>query len=144
MAHGGNAERPGYRVKQVQQLLRHAGDDALRPVGLSMSQYSVLSVLAEDPGLSSAELARRCFVTRQSLGDVLAPLRGAELVEVGPTAATGRTRPVTLTAAGRARLAEADSAMAAVEERMVSGMSALERHALVQLLDTCARNLAAP
>jgi DNA-binding MarR family transcriptional regulator len=141
MSQGGAEDRPGYRVKQVQQLLRHAGDDALRPLGLSMSQYAVLSALAELPGASSAELARRCFITRQSLGDVLTPLRTAALVEVGSAGSGGRSRPVALTEAGRARLAEADEAMVAVEERMVAGMSALERHAFVALLATCADNL---
>ena len=45
---------------------------ALKPTGLSMAQYSTLRALHEHPEASAAELARLCFVTRQSLQDVLA------------------------------------------------------------------------
>jgi DNA-binding MarR family transcriptional regulator len=133
--------RPGWRIKQVQQLLRHAGDDALRTTGLSVSQYAVLRALADLPGASSAEVARRCFVTRQSLSDVLGGLRAAELVVPDP-ASQGRSRPTILTATGRARLEEAERTMAAVEDRMLAGLSAREVATLGELLGVCAANLA--
>ena len=132
--------RPGYRVKQVQQLMRHAGDDALRGIGLSMSQYAVLRALADRPGASSAELARRCFVTRQSVADMLGGLRTAGLV--APDVPTGgRGRPLALTDTGRARLTDAEGAMVAVEERMTDGLSPREVGTLVELLGVCAGNL---
>ena len=133
--------RVGYRVKQIQQLLRHACDDALRATGTSMSQYAVLAALAEAPGASSAELARRCFVTRQSLGEMLSGLRAAGLVTLADAAAGGRPRPVALTEPGRARLAEADAVVAEVEERMLGALTLGQRAALAELLAACARNL---
>ena len=76
------AERSiGYLIKRVQQGLRRQCDAALKPTGLSMAQYSTLRALAEHPEASAAELARLCFVTRQSLQDVLAGLRAAGLIE---------------------------------------------------------------
>ncbi|MHC1557688.1 MarR family winged helix-turn-helix transcriptional regulator [Actinomycetospora sp. C-140] len=133
-------DRPGYRVKQVQQALRHAGDAALRGIGLSVSQYAALRALADRPGASSAEVARRCFVTRQSVADVLGPLRAAGAVEDGEPA-RGRARPMALTTVGRARLAAAETAMAEVEERMLAGLSAREVATLTELLTVCAANL---
>ncbi len=133
--------RPGDRVKQLQQLLRHAGDDALRSIELSVSQYAVLRALADHPGASAAEVARRCFVTRQSLADVLGGLRAAELVVPDP-AGHGRSRPTILTATGRARLDAAERTMAGVEERMLAGLSAREVATLAELLGVCAANLA--
>jgi DNA-binding MarR family transcriptional regulator len=135
-------DRPGYRIKQVQQALRHAGDDALRGIGLSVSQYAVLRALADLPGASSAAVARRCFVTRQSLADVLAALRAAGSVTAGEPG-PGRARPMALTEAGRERLAGAETAMAAVEERMLTGLSAREVATLAELLAVCAANLEA-
>jgi DNA-binding MarR family transcriptional regulator len=132
--------RPGYLVKQVQQLLRRACDSELRTSGLSVSQYAVLRELADRPGVSAAELARRCFVTRQSLQDVLAGLRQSELVAVGePT--RGRARPVTLTAAGRKWLHSAEKAMTRAENRMLAGLGAAEQRRLSELLQRCAQNL---
>ncbi|MBB2502905.1 MarR family winged helix-turn-helix transcriptional regulator [Amycolatopsis echigonensis] len=133
--------RPGYLVKRVQQAFRQASDELLRPIGLSMAQYAVLVALAENPGASSAELARQCFVTRQSLRDVLTGLKTAGLVAVAEVAPTGRARPVRLTASGEARLSEAHRAVGEVEERMLAGMSEPERRRLAGLLSTCAENL---
>jgi DNA-binding MarR family transcriptional regulator len=133
--------RPGYLVKQVQQLLRRACDAELRECGLSVSQYAVMQALADHPGASSAELARRCFVTRQSLQDVLGGLRTAGLVTVAAQASHGRVHPVHLTAVGRRRLAVAAAAMDRAEERMLHDLSRTDRDRLATLLMRCAANL---
>ncbi|MFE3171086.1 MarR family winged helix-turn-helix transcriptional regulator [Amycolatopsis sp. NPDC059090] len=143
MSQDATTRRPGYLVKRVQQAFRQASDERLRPIGLSMSQYAVLAALAAKPGASSAELARRCFVTRQSLRDVLAGLKTAGLVAVAEEASTGRARPVRLTTTGEARLKEAERVVAEVEERMLAGMPESERRRLAELLSVCAENLAA-
>lgn len=133
--------RAGYLVKRVQQLLRQSCDEELRPAGLSMSQYAVLRALADHPAASSAELARLCFVTRQSLQDVLGGLRAADLVTVAERASSGRARPVTLTSTGRTRLRTAEGAVAVVEQRMLSGLAPREQQQLTALLTICAENL---
>ena len=133
--------RPGYLVKRAQQALNQACEREIRPLGISMAKYAVLHALADDPGISSAELARRCFVTRQSLQDVLAGLRAAGLVEVADKAATGRARPVALTTDGAALLHDADRAVSEVEERMLAGLGGEDRQRLVDLLTRCAENL---
>ena len=80
MAIVGTEATVGYLVKRVQQSLRRRCDAALRPTGLSMAQYAALRALADQPEASASELARRCFVTRQSAQDLLAGLRAAGLV----------------------------------------------------------------
>jgi len=130
----------GYLVKRVQQALRRRSDAALRDTGLSMAQYAVLRALADHPRASAAELARRCFVTRQSLHDLLTALRAARLVEsVG--APQGRAQALRLTAAGRARLRSAHAAVLAVEELMMDGIGAKDRNRLIAGLSRCAQNL---
>src|SRR6476646_7159056 len=101
----------GYLVKRVQQSLRRRSDAALRPTGLSMAQYAALRALADHPDASASELARLCFVTRQSLQDVLAGLRSSGLVRdaAGPT--RGSATALALTQAGRKRLAEGHDAV---------------------------------
>lgn len=141
MSQGDIRSRVGYQVKRVQQRLRQVCDEELRGCGVSMAQYAVLRALADEPGLTSAELARRCFVTRQSLGDVLAGLTSGGLVEVTESVRSGRSRPVVLTPEGVALLAGADQAVRRVEERMTSGLDDADRHALVRLLERCAENL---
>ncbi|WP_328607131.1 MarR family transcriptional regulator [Amycolatopsis sp. NBC_00345] len=141
MSQAETTSRPGYLVKRTQQALRQSCDEQLRPIGLSMSQYAVLRALADNPGASSAELARQCFVTRQSLRDVLGGLRTAKLVTVAAEATSGRARPVTLTRSGKIHLQGAEKLIAEVEERMVDGLSATDQRRLAQLLKRCSDNL---
>src|SRR6266487_1975169 len=55
-------------------------DDALRRVGLTNAQYAVLAMLEDEGALSSAELARRCFVTPQTMNQIVASLQARALV----------------------------------------------------------------
>jgi DNA-binding MarR family transcriptional regulator len=131
----------GYLMKRVQQSLRRRCDAALRPTGLSMAQYAALRALADLPEASASELARRCFVTRQSLQDLLTGLRSAGLVTDAPAAPRGRARALALTATGRKRLAAGDAAVDAVDVAMVDGLTQPERNRLAAMLVHCAENL---
>ena len=131
----------GYLIKRVQQSLRRRCDAALRPSGLSMAQYAALRALADHPDASASELARLCFVTRQSLQDLLAGLRSARLVRFSDAQARGRARSLELTAAGVRRLAAADVAVKGVESTMVEGLALTSRRQLTVMLTRCAENL---
>jgi DNA-binding MarR family transcriptional regulator len=136
-------EAVGYLVKRVQQSLRRRCDTALRPTGLSMAQYAVLRALADHPDASASELSRLCFVTRQSLQDLLSTLRSAGFVKESNRPPRGRARSLELTAAGSRRLAAAHTAVMSVELRMTEGVSAAARRQLVSALSRCAENLEA-
>jgi DNA-binding MarR family transcriptional regulator len=133
----------GYLVKRVQQSMRRRCDAALRPTGLSMAQYAALRALADHPDASASELARLCFVTRQSLQDLLAGLRSSGLVRSAAASSSGqgRANALALTPVGRKRLAASHDAVLDVERSMVRGLSASARHELADLLTRCAENL---
>ena len=131
----------GYALKEAASALRGAMDDALRPLGLSVSQYSSLEVLGQQPGLSAAELARRTFVTRQSMQGVLQGLAARGLLTRPDAAPQGRALPTELTAEGRALLTRASRAVAQVEGRMLDGLSAEARRRLHGDLVRCAAAL---
>jgi DNA-binding MarR family transcriptional regulator len=131
----------GYRVKRVQQGLRRRCDAALKPTGLSMAQYAVLRALAEHPDASAAELARLCFVTRQSLQDMLAGLRAAGLVETVDAPPRGRSRSLALTRRGSHQLTAAHDAVSAVQTAMLQGVSVSEQRSVAEVLMRCAQNV---
>ena len=133
----------GYLVKRVQQSVRRQCDAALRPSGLSMAQYAAMRALADHPEASASELARLCFVTRQSLQDLLAGLRSAGFVRDAKVPPRGRARSLELTPTGAKRLRAAHTAVMAVESRMLEGISANARYQLSASLDRCAQNLEA-
>lgn len=133
----------GYLVKRVQQSLRRRCDAALRPTGLSMAQYAALRALADHPDASASELARLCFVTRQSLGDLLTGLRAAGLVDDADAPRRGRAQSLKLTKLGRTRLAAAHAAVDDVETAMTEGIPTRLRAELATALTRCAENLEA-
>ncbi|TPG36834.1 MarR family winged helix-turn-helix transcriptional regulator [Mycolicibacterium hodleri] len=131
----------GYLVKRVQLSMRRRCDAALRSTGLSMAQYAALRALADHPEASASELARLCFVTRQSLQDLLTGLRSSGLVRSAAVPGQGRATALVLTPAGRKHLSEGHQAVVGVEELMVQGLSVTNRRQLADLLARCAENL---
>jgi len=133
----------GYLVKRVQQSLRRRCDAALRPTGVTMAQYAALRALADHPDASASDLARLCFVTRQSAQDLVAGLRTAGFVTTVDKPRVGRARALELTAKGRKRLTAAHRAVLAVDEAMTEGLPATARRQLVASLLQCAESLEA-
>lgn len=132
----------GYLVKRVQQSMRRRCDAALRSTGLSMAQYAALRALDDHPDASASELARLCFVTRQSLQDLLAGLRSAGLVRSATPSGKGRRgNTLVLTTVGRSRLVAGHDAVLDVERSMMQGFSVSDGHELADLLTRCAKNL---
>ncbi|WP_067676416.1 MarR family winged helix-turn-helix transcriptional regulator [Nocardia miyunensis] len=135
------SRRIGYLIKQAQQTFHRACEERLRPLGLTMSQYAVLRALSDVPGAPAAELARRTFVTRQSLRDVLNGLQKAGLATVADQPTTGRSRPVTLTESGRSQLNRADAIVMEMDTRMTEDLTHADLRRLAALLNTCIENL---
>lgn len=131
----------GYRLKQVEALLRVSMDEVLRPMGLTVSQYACLELIAQQPGLSNAELARDAFVSRQSMNLVLRGLQDRGLVQRPSTVDRGRSRPSRLTSAGEELVQRAGVAVAEIEECMAHSLDEGQRWEILAVLDRCAENL---
>jgi len=144
MSQGDIRQRAGYLIKQAQQTFHKSCEERLRGLSLSMSQYAVLRAVADAPGAPAAELARRTFVTRQSLRDVLTGLRAAGLADVATQPTERRALPVTLTDRGRSLLEQADAIVLDVERRMLGDLPAKDVDRLAALLTRCVQNLAEP
>lgn len=139
----GKADRPGYQIKRAQSLFRTTADRRLRDLGLTMAGYALLRALADEPGISSADLARRVFVTRQTLGGVVAGLvEQGWVVQLEPDPRTGgRVRPLMISRSGRANLDRAERIVTGVENAAVAGLTRAERSELTRLLAAYADNL---
>lgn len=93
---------------QVERAL----EAALQHLGLNRRKLGVLGHLARSPGISFTELAQRASVTVQSMHVIVRGLESDGLVVSG-AGQRGRPATITLTDAGRARLA---AGMAAIAE----------------------------
>ena len=133
----------GYLLKEASSALRAAMEAELRPLGMTITQYSCMELLAQRPGLSNSELARGAFVTRQSMNVLLQGLEEEGAVVRPDRPVSGRVLPTELTARGRERLAVASAAVKRVEDRMVSTLSAQDRSRFGEVLSRCVRSLRA-
>lgn len=131
----------GYVLKRAQAALRNGLDDALRPLGLTAPQYTCLRLLRHDPGLTTSELARGAFVTRQSMNTVVQGLQQRGLIERPAKALSGRKLPTTLTPLGVQAVERGDEAAQALEDRMTEGLSKADVGRLEALLRGCAERL---
>jgi len=118
--------RTAYLLTQAHFALRAKVDDALKSFEVTGLQYTVLSMVALHPGLSSAELSRRFFRTQQSMGQLLSGLveRGWLARDEHPE--NRRILRVTLTEAGRALVAGGGKALDTVEDAAFSAFSAAD------------------
>ena len=94
-------------VQRAARALARRFDEALRPVGLTNGQFSLLMSLnrPEPPGMTAVALL--LAVDRTTLTAALKPLRRRGLVRVAADPADRRGRRMTLTAKGRRALARA-------------------------------------
>ena len=133
----------GYELKRAQHALRLRMDEALRGEGVTTPQYSALDALAEEPGLSNAQLARRSFVTPQTMNQILKGLEAAGLVRREGHPEHGRVLRSYLTDEGETLRGECVGRVAAVTGRMVEGLADRQRRALLEALRVCVRALSA-
>jgi DNA-binding MarR family transcriptional regulator len=131
----------GYMLKQAQSLLHVRMEEALKPLHLTVSQYSCLHHLRREPGISAAALARATFVTRQSMNAMLQQLIERGLVARPSRAPSGRALPTMLTDAGVDSLDAAKVLVNGVEQRMLTDLTSVESAALAHGLAACVSSL---
>lgn len=108
----------GFALKQAQHALRTHMDSGLREIGLTTPQYAVLAFLEAEPGASNAALARRAFVTPQTMQAILVALERSGHIARSPHPEHGRVQKTELTDSGRAALAAASGIVADAEARL--------------------------
>ena len=131
----------GYLLKEASSALRAAMEEVLRPLGMSVTHYSCLELLAQRPGLSNSELARGAFVTRQSMNVLLQTLERDGYVSRSAEAPVGKVLPTRLTPSGRRSLEKATVAVRAVEVRMLAGLTGPDQAAALRILRSMIHSL---
>ncbi|HEY1328289.1 MAG TPA: MarR family winged helix-turn-helix transcriptional regulator, partial [Casimicrobiaceae bacterium] len=91
------------RLRRATRALTQLYDDAMAPVGLRVTQFSLLRTLSASGPLRINALAARQLLDRTALSRNLDPLIARGLVET-VRGADARTREVAISAAGRREL----------------------------------------
>jgi DNA-binding MarR family transcriptional regulator len=131
-----------YAIARLEHLVLASVSEIAGRHDLTALQFTTLSVLNRHGApLSSSQLARRSFMTAQSMHEVIRRLEQAGLIKRNPHPNHRRKRPANLTAKGRRVVAECEAAIAEFEARMLRGFSRGERARFLALIKTAVRNL---
>lgn len=135
-------QRLTYLIGNLERLLRRQMSDALAPLGVTLAQYTALSVLEARGALSNAQLAVRSFITPQSANEVMVAMaaRGFVTREADPN--HGRVILLRLTGEGSAILRECERVLRPLERRMLGDDVTTDEVVQVQhALELFVRNL---
>jgi DNA-binding MarR family transcriptional regulator len=125
---------PTWLLSQAALLGQRIGAEALAAVGAHRTHYAVLAALDEFGPASQAALGRRCGIDPSDMVALTAVLTADGLVERRPDEADRRRNLVTITAAGRRRLAELGDAAAGAQDELLAPLSEAERARLAGML----------
>ncbi|MFF2924069.1 MarR family winged helix-turn-helix transcriptional regulator [Streptomyces celluloflavus] len=116
---------------QTGRAVDAAVNAAFAPIGLSASQWAVLRLIDEQPGIAGAEIARRSDVSPAAVTTMLDRLQSAGLVE-RQSQPRGRIVGAFLTEHGRHRVGEGDAIAHEVERELTRPLG---REGLTRVLD---------
>ena len=131
-----------YAIARLHQRVFAGITERVAPYGLTTLQFTTLSVLSRHGApLSTSQLARRAFMTPQSMSEVIHALERKGLIKRNPHPNHRRTLPATLTAKGRRVLAACDEAVSEFEDAMLDGFSEADRATFRDMIKAAVRNL---
>jgi DNA-binding MarR family transcriptional regulator len=136
----------GFLLKSLQHTLRQTLDEALRKDGIEMSfaHFAALFGLYCEPGSTGAKLARRAFVSAQTMNSVLRRLEADRLIERGPHPDSRRADSWSLTAQGHVELQRARAVGSEIFARMLAPLDAAETANFERYLRRCIAALEGP
>ena len=137
----GTEGRIGYLLRQAIHAFHTAMEQGLRAYDLTSAQYGALYVLAAEPGLSAADLARAMGTTAQAASLLVAAMEKAGLVGRVSHPTHGRILELFPTEEGIRRFEAARPFVAALEDRIVEGLSPRQVGAIKKWLVDLARAL---
>ena len=133
----------GSLMPRVTLALRLAMEAELRPLRITKAQYVVLIAVEQMPSASNAALARACYVTPQTMIEIIQSLQLSGCITRRADPKHGRIIQTILTSSGREKLAAARKVAEKIEGQMLAGLNAEERQKLASLLQRCNDNLEA-
>lgn len=133
----------GFCIKQIHDRMEKNANNAMRSVGLTMMQVSVLIALqnAAEKQMSMKEL-EHCFgVAQSTIAGIVSRLEQKGFVEALSDAADKRVKRVHITAKGETCCAEAAFHKEEADQKLLKGFSAEQQKLFSELLAKAARNL---
>jgi len=133
--------RFGFLIHDVSRLRRVVVDRALKPLGITRSQWWVLAFLSRRDGMIQTALAADLDLTKVAIGGLLDRMEVAGFVERRADQRDGRSRRVYLTSSGMRTIATIRGNVEQIEREILANVSEEALQATAQTLLTIKRTL---
>ena len=125
------------RVRQLSRIVTRVYDDAMRPLGITASQYTLLAQLAARDAITAVEIGHELDIEKSTLSRNLKRLLALGHINMDPPAGR-RGRGLHLTGKGQTVLKDAFPIWQDAQKRTVSAMGAESRNMLDSSSACCA------
>jgi DNA-binding MarR family transcriptional regulator len=124
----------GYNARRAWLAIAGVFAERMAVYGLKQVDFSVLSLLAHNPGATSRQLCAALDILPPNLVSLVAAMDSRGLIERRPHARDGRAVGLYLTAAGKKLMREAEATVVQLELDASARLSTRERETLIKLL----------
>lgn len=133
--------RLGFLVHDVSRMRRSMVDRALKPMGLTRSQWWVLAFLSRQDGMPQGVLADQLDIGKVAVGALIDRLEAHGLVERQHDPGDRRVKRIYLTRAGDKLIHDIRTNIAEVERSIIEGIGDTDIDAAVRVLRSMKSNL---
>ena len=131
---GGLDALVGYVVRRAQLWMVQDFRRALKGLGITPAQFSVLRVIAANPGISQVRVAEALAIERARLVQMIDSLEAAGHVERTRSVVDRRSHALRLTEGGAALIERTQGPLEAHERNIVARIGAREKEELQRIL----------
>lgn len=124
----------GYNASRVSLAVVTVFLERMAVYGLKPVNFSVLSLIAHNPGITSRQLCSVLSIQPPNLVGMVNALEKRELIERKPHPSDGRAVGLHLTPAGQKLCRDAERSASELESEVSARLTAAERRSLMRLL----------
>lgn len=124
----------GYNARRTSLAVIEVFMERMAPYGLRPVDFSVLSLIAHNPGITSRQLCTALGILPPNLVGMVNGLEKRELIARKPHPLDGRAMGLHLTAPGQKMMRDAEKTAAALESEVASRLTPSEQRTLLRLL----------
>ena len=124
----------GYNARRASLAVIEVFMERMAVYGLTVVDFSVLSLVAHNPGITSRQLCTALSILPPNLVGLIAALDRRGLVERRPHPTDGRALGLHLTRSGKALVKQAEATAAELEVDATARLTERERATLIALL----------
>lgn len=123
---------PSHLLHRAQQIAANHSAAALKSAGLTLRQFSVLSALSGNEGVSQSDLVNATGIDRSTLADMVARMEAGGMIKRSDSKTDARAKSVSLTPKGKKAHDKALPAVVKADAALFATLAKAKQEALIQ------------